>query len=307
MFGESAEGSDPERTIARIWRVTLDHLAGLPFTADLLRILAWYAPDTIPRSLLTPLAEPIQLQRAIRQLAAYSMITADATAIGVHRLVQAVARTPDPVDPHRGLHLIDAARGQAADLLRSALPAGEPSSSRASWPQWSQVLPHIESLAANSARAADTEQVGYLLNQAGAFLDSQGVTARAISHFDRACVVNQRALGASHPFTLACRNNLALAYEATGDLPASISLFEQAVADADRELGAAHPDTLTSRNNLAGAYQRAGDLRQAMPLYRQVLRRENKRSARNMLTHWLPGTTLQTPAWKPGTLGRRYS
>jgi hypothetical protein len=54
MFGESAEGTAPERTIARIWRVTLDRLAGQPLTADLLRIIAWYAPDAIPRSLLTP-------------------------------------------------------------------------------------------------------------------------------------------------------------------------------------------------------------------------------------------------------------
>ena len=44
------EGGDAARTIARIWHVTLDRLAGDPLAGQVLRILAWYAPDGIPRS-----------------------------------------------------------------------------------------------------------------------------------------------------------------------------------------------------------------------------------------------------------------
>ena len=48
MYQAAAEGGDAARTIARIWRVTLDRLAGDPLAGQVLRILAWYAPDAHP-------------------------------------------------------------------------------------------------------------------------------------------------------------------------------------------------------------------------------------------------------------------
>jgi len=102
MFGSAATVGDTGRTIARIWRVTLDWLADDPLAGQILRIVAWYAPDPIPRDLLNGAAEPPDLHRAIGRLAAYSMLTAgDDMTITVHRLVQAVARTADAADPHR--------------------------------------------------------------------------------------------------------------------------------------------------------------------------------------------------------------
>ena len=58
-------------------------------------------PRRSPATLLDGLADPPALLRAIGRLAAYSMLTADAGTLAVHRLVQAVTRTPDPGDPHR--------------------------------------------------------------------------------------------------------------------------------------------------------------------------------------------------------------
>ncbi|NRQ38929.1 AAA family ATPase, partial [Nonomuraea sp. NN258] len=57
MYGQSAEGGDAQRTIARIWRLTLDKLAQVPLAVDLLRILAWYAPESIPRDVLDGLTD----------------------------------------------------------------------------------------------------------------------------------------------------------------------------------------------------------------------------------------------------------
>ena len=51
MYQAAAEGGDAARTIARIWRVTLDRLADDPLAGQVLRILAWYAPEAIPRAL----------------------------------------------------------------------------------------------------------------------------------------------------------------------------------------------------------------------------------------------------------------
>ncbi|MEU8397580.1 hypothetical protein AB0C28_20490 [Nonomuraea sp. NPDC048892] len=52
IYDRTARGADAERTIARIWRLTLDQLTGTPLADDLLRILAWYNAEPIPRTLL---------------------------------------------------------------------------------------------------------------------------------------------------------------------------------------------------------------------------------------------------------------
>ena len=269
MYQAAAEGGDAARTIARVWRVTLDRLADDPLAGQVLRILAWYAPEAIPRALLDGLADPPVLLRAVGRLAAYSMITADTGVLAMHRLVQAVTRTPDPSDPHRSRRAIADARDQATrQLLAAAVPDPR---DPAGWPVWRMLLPHIEALASHAPPGADTETTAYLLNQAGAFLGNQGQPARAAGHLQRALADRRRVLGGDHPDTLAARNNLAGAYLAAGDPGRAIPLYEQALADRRRVLGGDHPDTLTSRNNLAYAYQAAGDPGRAIPLYEQAL------------------------------------
>ncbi|GAA0411845.1 hypothetical protein Acor_15810 [Acrocarpospora corrugata] len=122
MYERSARGADAERSIARIWRLTLDQLATTPLAGQLLRVLAWYGAEEIPRTLLEDLAPDIEVEQALGELAAYNMITLTETGITVHRLVQAVARTPDPADPHRRSEDIEAARRRATVLLAEALP-----------------------------------------------------------------------------------------------------------------------------------------------------------------------------------------
>jgi hypothetical protein len=64
MFESVAAAGDSGRAIARIWRVTLDRLADNPLAGQSLRIVAWYAPEPIPRALLTALAGLPDLHRA---------------------------------------------------------------------------------------------------------------------------------------------------------------------------------------------------------------------------------------------------
>jgi hypothetical protein len=99
MYQAAAEGGDAARTIARIWRVTLDRLADDPLAGQVLGIVAWYAPEAIPRMLLDGLADPPAVLHAVGRLAAYSILTVGTGTMAMHRLVQAVTRTPDPGDP----------------------------------------------------------------------------------------------------------------------------------------------------------------------------------------------------------------
>ena len=252
MYQAAPEGGDTARTIARIWHVTVDRLAGDPLAGQVLRILAWYAPDDIPRTLLDGLADPPAVLRAVGRLAAYSMLTAGPGTLAMHRLVQAVTRTPDPGDPHRDPQQIDAARDQTTRQLADAIPDPQ---DPAGWPAWRMLLPHIDALASHAPPGTDTQDTADLLNQAGLFLDGQGQPGRAAGYLQRALAGYVRVLGADHPATLASRNNLAVAYRAAGDLGRAIPLYEQALADSVRVLGADHPQTKIVRGNLAAARQ----------------------------------------------------
>jgi len=270
LYATGDEDTVSERTIARIWRITLDRLADDPLAGQVLRILAWYAPEGIPRTLLDGLAGPPALLRAVGRLAAYSMITADNHVLGMHRLVQAVTRTADLGDPHRSPEAIAEARAQGTRQLAAALP-GPDWEDPAGWPAWRMLLPHIDALASHTPPAADTETTAYVLGQAGSFLHDQGQVARAAGYLQRALADRQRVLGQDHPDTLTSRNNLAGVYQSAGDLGRAISLYERTLADRQRVLGQDHPDTLISRSNLAGVYQKAGDLDRAIRLSQRTL------------------------------------
>ncbi|WP_052311623.1 MULTISPECIES: tetratricopeptide repeat protein [unclassified Actinoplanes] len=269
MFDQGGEGAGG-RTIARVWRVTLDQLSDTPLAGDILRILAWYAPDAVPRTLLDGLADPATTARAVGRLAAYSMITADEDTVSVHRLVQAVARIPDPDDPHRQPHDISTARTRAIEHLQTAIP--DDWRTPQDWPVWRVMTPHIEALAQHDRNHPEPDAAASrLYNQTANFLHDQGVIGRAIPLYEQASADCRRVVGDDHLQTLTLVNNLAGAYETAGDLGRAMPLYEQAVAGCRRVLGDDHPDTLTSMNNLAGAYQAAGDLGRAIPLFEQVL------------------------------------
>ncbi|MFD9304643.1 FxSxx-COOH system tetratricopeptide repeat protein [Streptomyces sp. NPDC060048] len=270
MFAATAEGGDSERTVARIWRLTLDRLADTPLAGDLLRILAWYAPAGIPRYLLGGAAEAPELVSAIGRLVAYSMVTDnhDGT-LTVHRLVQALARTPDPDDPHRRPEAVDIARDRAAALLAHAFPAE--ANQPAGWPRCRELLPHIDALTSHRTSDQDTVDIAYVLDRAATYLEGQGALSPALLGFQRALAAWERVLGADNPVTLKSSNNLANAYQSAGDLGRAVSLYERTLASQVRLLGADHPDTLVCRSNLAGAYLSAGDLGRAVLLYERTL------------------------------------
>lgn len=264
MYDQTARGADAERSIARIWRVTLDTLAETALAGHLLRTMAWWASESIPRFLFDPIADPVDVTNSLSSLAAFNMIALNTDTVTVHRLVQAVARTPDPNDPHRQHAAIDAAHEQATHLLIRACPADpfDP----AGWPTWRSLLPHADALASRG----DNDDTVFLLDRTATFLQNQGAVARAIAFFERALASGQRLHGDDHPLTMDVRNNLALAYRDIGDLKRAIDLTEHTLADRERVLGPDHPETLTTRSNLASVCRDAGDLKRAIELNKRT-------------------------------------
>ncbi|WP_405931613.1 tetratricopeptide repeat protein [Streptomyces sp. NBC_00827] len=265
-------GSDPERTVARIWRITLDVLEERdPRAVEILRNAAWYAPTGIPRALFEPLAEdPVDLAQLLGLLADYNMITLDRAGVGIHRLVQMVARTPSADDPHRGQARVLAARDRAAELLLDELP-DDPRGNVAGWPMWRALLPHVEAILDACDPGEDTADIDLILIRTGLFLQEQGQLSQATDYHVRSLVSAARLFGDDHPDTLTSRNNLAYVYRASGDVVRAIPLYERTLEDRVRVLGEDHPDTLVSRNNLAGAYRASGDVVRAVPLFERTL------------------------------------
>ncbi|WP_329101500.1 tetratricopeptide repeat protein [Micromonospora sp. NBC_01699] len=270
MYSAAGEGADAERTIARIWRVTLDRFVDEPLTADTLRVLAWYSSEAIPRTLLDGLAEPPAVAQAIRRLAVYNLLTTDLDAgtVTLHRLVQAVARTADPADPHRQADDIEAARQFAAHALIAALPLDRHDPE--SWPTYRFVLPHLEAFARNSPEHPDSV-TGLLLAGLGAFLHEQGAVHQAIRHLERGVAALRDDEENDHLRVLAVQTLLANAYLSAGDLRRAITLHEQILAETQRIAGDDDKRTMAAATNLAAAYNKAGSLKRAIPLLEQTL------------------------------------
>ncbi|MFC8354496.1 tetratricopeptide repeat protein, partial [Streptomyces cyaneofuscatus] len=270
-LAKTAHGSDAERTLARIWSVTLHTLEQAdPLAVELLYTAAWLAPDDIPHSLLTPPgADPDDIAEAVGTLAAYSMVTDTGTTLSLHRMVQTVLRTPQHTNGSQSTrHLQGRDRAEQAALHHLTPPPGQDTPTE---DQWDALTPHLVTLAATRPSEHHNPPLTDAYIAAGDRLHQQGHTARSISLCEATLAQYEQVLGETHPDTLASRNNLAYAYRVAGDLGRAIPLFEVTLAQYEQVLGETHPNTLSSRNNLAGAYRVAGDLGRAIPLFEVTL------------------------------------
>ncbi|WP_371596422.1 tetratricopeptide repeat protein [Streptomyces sp. NBC_00564] len=269
-LGKTVRGIDAERTIARIWNVTVDTLEkDQPLAVEVLHTAAWLAPDDIPHSLLTPPGtDPDDTAEAIGTLAAYSMVTDTGTTVSIHRLVQTVLRTPQNTNTTRQPRNLQGRERAEQAVLHALTPPGHAGTDDS---QWDTLTPHLVSLAATTPPGHRNDLLTDVYAIASDRLHEQGHTARTVPLLVAALAQREGVLGDVHSDTLATRNNLASAYQAAGDIGRAIPLFETALAQREQVLGDVHPGALTSRNNLANAYQSVGDLGRAIPLYETAL------------------------------------
>ncbi|MFI5637236.1 NB-ARC domain-containing protein, partial [Streptomyces goshikiensis] len=212
-LAKTAHGMDVERTIARIWNITLHALEQAdPLAVGVLHTVAWLAPDDIPHSLLTPPGtDPDDIAEAIGTLAAYSMVTDTGTTVSVHRLVQTVLRIPQhtgDTQPARDLQGRD--RAERAVLHSLTPPPGQDTPAE---DQWDNLTPHLVTLAATRPTAPRNASLANAYQSAAQRLHQQGHTVRTIPLLEATLAQSEQVLGDTHADTLTSRNNLALAYE----------------------------------------------------------------------------------------------
>jgi tetratricopeptide (TPR) repeat protein len=272
----TAEGGEAERTIARIWNVTMAKLSDEPLPGQLLRILSWYAPDAIPRTLIEGIADPAQLLRALKRLNAYSMIKLTTSSISLHRLVQAVSRTPaiNEDDPYQPLEVITTTRAQAVDLLNHALPPSHVHNP-SQLARWMSLIAHIDALCENTDMSSDTIDEAHLFGATGGYLASQGSGKLALKYLSRAQSYFRSARPGDYDHEVKIRMMLADAYRVAGDLIRAVELYSALLNDSLNDSRYASviggDGLLVLMNDFGLALQHAGDLEMARELYEQIV------------------------------------
>lgn len=266
---DSAYG-DPARTVARIWRVNFDRLAEYPGVLDLLRALAWCAPNDIPRMRSGSGPQVVAREKALNRLAAYHLVTLTPDTISVHPLVQELLRAPDGTDPHRSGPAIEQARSEAIKML--LMEAAEfTDTSPEGWPARRKLFPHIEAVLANTGPGQSDDFLtiavcGWL----GQSLHSQGEYQRAVKYLSRSAQGFARRFGQDDVRTLQARLSLALALRDTSDAEAALVL-QDILERATRSLGPAHEATFSTRSILADRWPAEDERAERVSELRAVL------------------------------------
>ncbi|MFJ7968545.1 tetratricopeptide repeat protein [Streptomyces sp. NPDC096324] len=275
MLDRAADGIDPERTVARIWNLTLVAItARNELAVTILYALAWLAPDHCSRTLLTPLAsDVIELDEALGVLRAYSMVYFNQQTVNVHRLLQTVLRQRAAIQSRGG----EAPSGltEAENVLAEAASAAE-FTEAVSNPIWDSLAPHVIALAENAPASHESATLMDLFCDFGDYFHACKQNSRAVPLWE---VVRNRLtqeMGEVHPSTLIACNNLAGTYVAAGKYVEAISTWESVKTACEQALGEVHPTTLSIYNNLAYAYTMCGDTDKAIPLYKVTLSRRGR-------------------------------
>jgi hypothetical protein len=158
----------------------------LPQALALLRLLAFFGPDPIPRRVLrqdlqpTPtgvgeiLADPILLARTLRELGRFALVSLEGRQVTVHRLIQALVRGELRADEQAWC------QHDVHRLLTAAAP-GNPEDPLG-WPDFAVLIPHLTAESVQLARSQD-ETVRELALKAMRYLLASGdpATCRALA------------------------------------------------------------------------------------------------------------------------------
>ena len=238
-----------------------------PAAYDLLQLLAWLAPDRIPRkelfeagasnlpeNLRAALADLDAWSTLIETLAASSLIRRErtdglVTGYYVHRVVQQLLRHRQPDESW--LH-------HAFNFLDAAIPfeAAEPRH----WPACGALLPHVRAVRQHSNAAAPPASLGRLFGQIGLYLRAIGLYHESRDYRQLALNAGLNTLAPDHPEIATRRSNLAIILQDLGDLPAARHQIELALEADLKTLGPDHPSVAIHRSNFANILRDLGDL-----------------------------------------------
>jgi hypothetical protein len=246
-----------------------------PAAAELLRLLAFLAPESVPlASLLTGpvtglpgpetaaivgplLGNPVAVGDAIAALRCYSLIApAGDGLVLMHRLVQAVIRARLTVEA--------AAQWEqaAAALVEAAVPADP--QAPAAWPACAALLPHARAVL--DLTSSGIGRIAEYLGHSGSY-----PAARDLFRLIADAYEADDAYGPDHPDTLKVRRELARWTANAGDAAGARDQLAVLLPASALILGPEHPETLRIRRDLASWTGQAGDVAGARDQFAALL------------------------------------
>jgi len=269
------ETFDAGKSVATTWLMNFKAVAEeLPAAAELLKCLAFLAPNQIPRQLLSAggvhLGEAIATSLAagtlddlLYPLTRYSLIENDGNTISVHRMVQEVTR-----------HALneDARHTFTCRVVKALGCVFPPPAEMEEWKTCELFLPHV----INVARFVEqydqqSTAAGELIGQAGRYSFERGRFGIAEPLCRQAREIMRTVLGNEHPKFAISLNNLAWVYHATGRYDKAESNYLLALHISRKTLGEQHMCVASGLNNLAGLYESIGRYESAERLYLPAL------------------------------------
>ena len=275
LLTRQAKDSGYPFTITTTWSLSLDQAKKLtPLAEDLLKLMAFFAPDSIPRDLLREglgrmkKIDDLGFDDAVGALQTNSLIEAVSDSLSVHRLVQFVtSEQMEAAEKKAGIQTVV----QLMDGAFSSLDA--PPHDVRSWPKCAVLLPHAGAVISIAEEASTISvDLSSLMNWCGMHWYGRANYADGEPLCRRALKIHEAHLGADHPDVATSLNNLAILLKAQGKYDEAEPLYRRALTIREAHLGADHPDVATSLNNLAALLRVRGEYANAEPLYRRALK-----------------------------------
>ncbi|MFY1632601.1 FxSxx-COOH system tetratricopeptide repeat protein [Solwaraspora sp. WMMB335] len=238
-----------------------------PSAERLLRVTCCFAPDRVPRRLLTARhPEPADHRSDVALLHSYSLVNPHDRRLSVHRLLRQLVRDSMAVGAEEV--------SWAAVLLGRARP-DDPFNGVPDWPLWVELIPHAEALAAIVASVGTRRSVIDLadsVHEIGTFMLAQGWNGQSVRFLDRAARDRAERLGPDDAATLDSWHRLGESLRGLGQLTQALDLHEATLAARLRRFGAADRRTLQTRETLAITYKALGRTNEAIQQHEAVLR-----------------------------------
>ena len=269
LWAHTPPPNDYHATVATTWQVSFEQVKKTKGAAELLALCVFLAPDDLPLDLLKAYLvhdgeDELEWDEAVGVLRRYALLQSKMGRLAMHRLVQAVYR--DGMEEGEAQEWVVA----TAHWLCGAYDFDQ--YDMKTWQAAGRLLPHLQAVVAEAERwgGAD-EQLAFLNNAIGFYLQQYGQLREARPYYARALSIREKVLGAEHPSTATSLNNMGLLLQTMGELAEARPYYARDLAISEKVLGAEHSNTANSLNNMGTLLQDMGELVEARPYFRRAL------------------------------------
>ena len=267
--------TDYPASVATTWQISFDAIAQQSAASvALLNLLAFFAPDAIPRELLQTkkVCETLQVSwdddfefdKAVQPLRRYSLVRVGKDLFDVHRLVQTIVRE----------RMTDEARKTFAEAALNCVNDASPTETYdvRTWPVFVRLYAHAHTVVDETARLnLAPNQTARLLNVLAVYQQQRAELGEAKTLLEHALEICKSEFGTNHEYFATTINNLGSVLKALGDLDSAKKCFERALAIDEATFGRDHSNVARDVNNLGGVLHALGDLDGAKKYFKRVI------------------------------------